>query len=462
METFYETYKFLLLELSYDETLKRMDDSKFMRLITGKESIEDMSPLKKASYTSLKSTIIKSVPRDNPDEGIAFSEKEKANALNWIITRIVRDSPEYPENRSFIRTPSNQGLGRTGADFLRRQLELFYQIKQDNMDRLLPKKAIELYGSFEEFVDSIEEIAPKFREYRAQKREKSAKSEDQLKVYENNTWEIYFPQTHGAACKLGSSHWCTASSDPGYYKRYAEEDQLIIFSNKKNPEEKYQFHFSTGHFTDADNVELNQDDKFYYLNYILYKAVKNTEYEKYLSEVALEEINRLYLFSDVIEVDNDHVLITRGEEGGKGFSKAIINTDTFKQENPYSPLAMIRYSDTPGIKRRVYILQNADIRRMIWSTDKNNKIEQISITDKDGDSIDYSNDVNNTFYNIAYFNTFKDVPESERPEKGDKNYFAKLSTFRNAEAQAKMVPQEEVYEYKKYTDFGIEGIKDRV
>jgi hypothetical protein len=43
METFYETYKFLLLELSYDETLKRMDDSKFMRLITGKESIEDGS-----------------------------------------------------------------------------------------------------------------------------------------------------------------------------------------------------------------------------------------------------------------------------------------------------------------------------------------------------------------------------------------------------------------------------------
>jgi len=457
METFYETYKFLLLELSYDETLKRMDDSKFMRLITGKESIEDMSPLKKSTYQSLKSTIIKSVPRDNPDEGIGFSEKEKANALNWIITRIVRDSPEYPENRSFITAPSNQGLGRTGADFLRRQLELFYQIKQDNMDRLLPKKAIELYGSFEEFVDSIEEIAPKFREYRAQKREKSTKGEGQLKVYENQTWEIYFPQTHGAARKLGSSHWCTSSSESGYYKKYCEKDQLIIFSNKKNPEEKYQFHYSTAEFTDANNAQLERDDKFYYLNYILYKAVKNTEYEKYLSEVALEEINRLYLFSDVIEVDNNHVLITRGEEGGKGFSKSIINTNTFMQKNPYSPLAMIHYSDTPGIKRRVYILQNADIRRMVWSTDRNNKIEQVSITDENGDLIEYSNNVNFPFYNLAYFNTFKDVPESERPEKGDKNYFAKLSSF----SQAKMVPQEEVYEYKKYTDFGIESIKDR-
>jgi hypothetical protein len=99
---------------------------------------------------------------------------------------------------------------------------------------------------------------------------------------------------------------------------------------------------------------------------------------------------------------------------------------------------------------------------MYWITYRDSKIEQIGITDQYGDSIDYSNDVNYTFYNLAYFNTFKDVPESERPEKGDKNYFAKLSTFINAESQAKMVPREEVYKYKKYTDFGIESIKDRV
>jgi hypothetical protein len=213
---------------------------------------------------------------------------------------------------------------------------------------------------------------------------------------------------------------------------------------------------------DKNDIGLNEDDKFYYLNYILRKAVKNTEYEKYLSNIALEEIDRLYSFSDVIEVDNDHVLITRSDEGGKGFSKSIINTNTFMQKNPYGPLVMIRYSDTPVFKRRVYILQNANIKRMLWSTDRNNKIEHISITDKDGDNIDYSNNVNSSFYDIAYFNTFKDVPESERPERGDKNYFAKVSSFRNAESQAKMVPREEVYEYEKYTDFGIESIKDRV
>jgi hypothetical protein len=396
METFYETYKFLLLELSYDETLKRMDDSKFMRLITGKESIEDMSPLKKASYTSLKSTIIKSVPDDIP-------EKDKANALNWIITRIVKDNPEYPENRSFIRKPSDYwGREGRGADMLKKQLEIFYQIKQQKIDRLLPKKAIEQYGSFEEFVDSIEEIAPKYKEYLAQKQEKSTKGEGQLKVYENKTWAIYFPQTQGAACALGKgTDWCTAAPGLGYYQNYANEDQLIIFINKKDPEEKYQFHYKSGQFMDKNDIGLNEDDKFYYLNYILRKAIKNTEYEKYLSKVALEEIDRLYLFSDVIEVDNDHVLITRGEEGGKGFSKSIINTNTFMQENPYSPLVMIRYSDTPVFKRRVYILQNADIRRMIWSTDRNNKIEQISITDENGDLIEYSNNVNFTFYNLS-------------------------------------------------------------
>jgi hypothetical protein len=394
------------------------------------------------------------VPDDIP-------EKDRANALNWIITRIVKDIPEYPENRSFIRKPSNQGLGRHGADFLRRQLELFYQIKQQKMDRLLPKKAIEQYGSFEEFVDSIEEIAPKYKEYLAQKQEKSTKGEGQLKVYENKTWAIYFPQTQGAACALGKgTDWCTAAPGLGYYQNYANEDQLIIFINKKDPEEKYQFHYKSGQFMDKNDIGLNEDNKFYYLNYILRKAVKNTEYEKYLSEIALEEIDRLYSFSDVIEVDNDHVLITRGE--GSTFLKSIINTNTFMQENPYGPLVTIRYSDTPVFKRRVYILQGQISAVMLWSTDRDSKIEKIGITDEDGNQIDYSNDVNSNFYNLAYFNTFKDVPESERPEKGDKNYFAKVSSFTNAESQAKMVPREEVYEYKKYTDFGIESIKDRV
>jgi hypothetical protein len=457
METFYETYKFLLLELSYDETLKRMDDSKFMRLITGKESIEDMSPLKKASYTSLKSTIIKSVPGDIP-------EKDKANALNWIITRIVKDNPDYPENRSFIRKPSDYwGREGRGADMLKKQLELFYQIKQQKMDRLLPKKAIEQYGSFEEFVKSIEEIAPSYREYLAQKTEKSTKGEGQLKVYDNNTWEIYLPQTQGAACALGKgTDWCTAAPGLDYYQNYAEQDQLIIFINKNDPEEKYQFHYKSGQFMDKNDVGLNEDAKFYYLNYILYKAVKNTEYEKYLSNETLEEIDRFRAHSDIIEVDSDHIFVTSREEGEKGFVKSIINTNTFMEENPYGPLIKIRYSDTPSFKRKMYILQNADIRRMYWITYRDSKIEQIGITDQYGDSIDYSNDVNYTFYNLAYFNTFKDVPESERPEKGDKNYFAKLSTFINAESQAKMVPREEVYKYKKYTDFGIESIKDRV
>ncbi len=456
MESFYNTYRHLLLELSYSETVKRMDDPKFKRLITGAESIEDMDSFQKHDYGMLRSAIIESIPRDIP-------EKDRANALNWIITRIVRDDQQYPENRFFLRRPGGTLPLSGGSNLLKRQLELFYQIKQQKMDRLLPKKAIEQYSSFKEFVESIEEIAPKYREYLAQKQEKSTKGEGQLKVYENDTWVIYFPQTQGAACALGKgTDWCTAAPGLGYYQNYAEEDQLIIFINKKDPEEKYQFHYKSGQFMDKNDIGLNEDDKFYYLNYILRKAVKNTEYEKYLSNIALEEIDRLYSFSDVIEVDNDHVLITRSDEGGKGFSKSIINTNTFMQKNPYGPLVMIRYSDTPVFKRRVYILQNANIKRMLWSTDRNNKIEHISITDKDGDNIDYSNNVNSSFYDIAYFNTFKDVPESERPERGDKNYFAKVSSFRNAESQAKMVPREEVYEYEKYTDFGIESIKDRV
>jgi hypothetical protein len=439
METFYETYKFLLLELSLEDVVKLLDNEKFKRIFTDTE------------HLSIKDIMMNTIPND-------IHEKDKANALNWLRSSTIKDK----RNIQYLMRPGG-GITSFGSRYLRKYLELFYQMKQQNVVKKFVKySAIEDYKTFEEFVEDLTQAEGPYREYNAQKTEKSTKGEGQLKIYENNTWAIYFPQTQGAARALGSTNWCTAASDLDYYQNYAEEDQLIIFINKNAPEEKYQFHYKSGQFMDKHNAGLNEDAKFHYLNYILYKAVKNTEYERYLSNETLEEIDRFRAHSDIIEVDSDHIFVTSREEGEKGFVKSIINTNTFMEENPYGPLIKIRYSDTPTFKRRVYILQNADIRRMYWVTYKDSKIENIGITDQHGDNIEYSNSVSSDFYNIAYFNTFKDVPESKRPEKGDRDYFAKVSLFINAESKAEMVPREELYKYKKYTDFGIEGIEDRV
>lgn len=87
--------------------------------------------------------------------------------------------------------------------------------------------------------------------------------------------------------------------------------------------------------------------------------------------------------------------------------------------------------------------------------------ETVNIIHRDLEATEYTNIPTSAFYDLAYFNTFKDVPESKRPEKGDRNYFAKINMYENT-STVKMVPREELDQYRKYTDFGIESIRDLV
>jgi hypothetical protein len=344
METFYETYKFLLLELSYDETVKRMDDPKFKRLITGSNSIEEMSPLNKHAYGALRSTIIKSIPND-------ISEKDKANALNWMITRILKDNPIYPENRFFLRPKSVAHQLNGGPDLLKRQLEFFYQIKKQNMGRLLPKNEIERYSSFKEFVEAVEEALPAYREYLTQKQEKSTKGEGQLLVYEDANWQVYFPQTKGAACALGKdTDWCTAAPGLDYYNEYSQDGQLIIFISKKDPSIKYQLHYPSGHFMDENDIYIGS--KFFILNKILKDNIIGSEFEKYLSKEERERIldideEESTKFDNYSMIDDNYALIKYSEDdgfmsGGSLYVEEVINVGTLISENPYSPTHTIK------------------------------------------------------------------------------------------------------------------------
>ena len=89
---------------------------------------------------------------------------------------------------------------------------------------------------------------------------------DAEKVYEDSKWAIYIPKTYAASCKLGQgTSWCTASTESDYYyNMYKDEyggDYYIVIS-KSNPNEKYQFHFESGQFMDAKDVEIDIDKFF--------------------------------------------------------------------------------------------------------------------------------------------------------------------------------------------------------
>lgn len=79
------------------------------------------------------------------------------------------------------------------------------------------------------------------------------------KVYEDDNWLIIVPHTKEASCYYGKgTQWCTAA-DKSYnaFDSYNDEGNLYININKRNPKEKYQFHFETDSFMDATDSPIN-------------------------------------------------------------------------------------------------------------------------------------------------------------------------------------------------------------
>ena len=91
-------------------------------------------------------------------------------------------------------------------------------------------------------------------------RKQSDAKENLEKVYEDDEWTVYVPHSHAAARRGGEgTRWCTASENDYYYNMYSNQGSLYI-NVRKSDGAKYQFHFETDQFMDAndDPIRLNK------------------------------------------------------------------------------------------------------------------------------------------------------------------------------------------------------------
>ena len=73
-------------------------------------------------------------------------------------------------------------------------------------------------------------------------------------VYDGPNWEILIPQSEEASCHYGANtRWCTAGSSNNYFDHYSKQGPLYIITNKKDPTDKYQFHFESNQFMDKED-----------------------------------------------------------------------------------------------------------------------------------------------------------------------------------------------------------------
>ena len=107
--------------------------------------------------------------------------------------------------------------------------------------------------SLSELIGWVKDLSDDFKAVRNQSKAKA----DLEKVYEDDEWVVYVPHSHAAARRGGEgTHWCTASEDPEYYDYYSSRGPLYI-NIRKSDGAKFQFHFESSQFMDADDEPVS-------------------------------------------------------------------------------------------------------------------------------------------------------------------------------------------------------------
>ena len=248
--------KNLLNEVKLEDVKQRFQSKKFKKAFSDKSE-------------SASKKLLDQVPND-------IEEKYKGALLNWLISWAIK-------NRN-VNIPGN----------FKASAEIFFQIKEQNLQRLLSKKSIAQIASPEELISIVAQAKPEYDKHIADKIENSRKGEGQNLIYQTDKWEVYVPETKGASCALGKgTEWCTAAPGLDYYEdTHSKEHPLIIFINKQNPDEKYQFHYKTNQFMDKNDKKVKPKLIFFKLNEIV-KSLSDKLPKETIKSANLYKIEKL-------------------------------------------------------------------------------------------------------------------------------------------------------------------------
>ena len=146
----------------------------------------------------------------------------------------------------------------------------------------IEKRDINRFNSVSELYNLIQTL-----EGQGVKSQTEIKREGAEVVYEDSEWKIVIPHTEEASCIYGANtKWCTAGREDNMFDYYNKQGLLYININKQTGD-KYQFHFKSGSFMDAEDevifpkeIGLSDGALEYYksigkASYILYDYVYN-------------------------------------------------------------------------------------------------------------------------------------------------------------------------------------------
>lgn len=168
----------------------------------------------------------------------------------WLLSLYKKDNPlDFP----------NEAVGVTTI------ISIYDKIKNDKTKKI--EKDISKFKSVRAMFDAIENIEDAELSDRQKLRLRRA-NDNYDKVFENDDWTIYVPNTWEAEVNLGSgTEWCTADSREEYGKVYYDKyltqgGKYYILINKHDNDAKYQFHFESQQFMDCHDDAIDLGDFF--------------------------------------------------------------------------------------------------------------------------------------------------------------------------------------------------------
>ena len=257
-------------------------------------------------------------------EDIESMKKYFPNIPDEQFQSLIELDPTYKEGSKnagtygrWILTLANKGK----LDNIGHVKDLLTRFNEES--KYLKNKDIMRYKTMQEVEDMLnDESSYKEQSHRQEvrQRQKDRKNADlgneAEKVYEDSKWEVWIPKTYAASCKLGQgASWCTASTESDYYYNYYKNNyggNYYININKNDPEEKYQFHFESNQFMDADDYEID-------LSYFL---AKNTGLRDFYSDIIYDTYVMAWgLTNGETEVDTEVMsrILANRTDLGSGF-----------------------------------------------------------------------------------------------------------------------------------------------
>ena len=156
---------------------------------------------------------------------------------------------------------------------------------------------------------------------------------------------VYIPHTYRASRQIGQdTHWCTASSNPSYYKSYTQDGDLYV-NIRKSDGAKFQIHFESSQAMDADDepvasgeIGISEGLKNFYLqraSILSFLKIYYKDYYGFSDGLVAVELNDKFGFID----KTGREVIPFKYDGARTFSEGFARV---RLKNKYG------YIDTTG------------------------------------------------------------------------------------------------------------------